>query len=160
MTSFTFWQRWLLAASLSLILFGLALACFPSSPIFGVLQHAVNESFWGTVESPTNVRRFQSWVLGAWGATIAGWGVFSFFLGRYAFPERRPWAWRGFAAGICLWYLLDTAISLLHGVVVNAIFNTLILLVFAMPLAGTWAAFFRPPPPPTAAGEGTGSPPA
>jgi len=160
MTSLVFWQRWLLAASILLILFGLALACFPSSPIFGILLRDVNDSFWGTVDTPANVRGFQSWVLGAWGATIAGWGVFALFQGRYAFLERRPWAWRGYAAGIGLWYLVDTAVSLQHGVMANAFFNTLILFVFALPLAGTWAAFFRSPPPPGDSGRGEGGQPA
>lgn len=160
MTSLVFWQRWLLAASIMLILFGLTLACFPSSPIFGILLHAVNDSFWGTVETPANVRGFQSWVLGAWGATIAGWGVFSFFLGRFAFLDRRPWAWRSYAAGICLWYLVDTAVSLQHGVLANVLLNTLILFVFVLPLAGTWAAFFRSPFLPGDPGKGEGSRPA
>ena len=41
------------------------------------------------------------------------------------------------------WYVLDTAISLYHGVFFNAALNTLILVLILLPLGFTRQAFFE-----------------
>jgi hypothetical protein len=40
-----------------------------------------------------------------------------------------------------LWYVLDTGFSLFYGVNFNALFNTALLILFAIPLAFTHKAF-------------------
>jgi hypothetical protein len=45
------------------------------------------------------------------------------------------------AASLAIWYPLDTGRSLYHRVYVNAILNTVLLVVVAVPLAFTFAEF-------------------
>jgi hypothetical protein len=48
--------------------------------------------------------------------------------------QQQSWAWRGLVVALLAWYLLDTAISLYHGVLFNVAFNSLLLILFLPPL--------------------------
>jgi hypothetical protein len=63
------------------------------------------------------------------------------FIAANAFASRQSWAWWSVAASLALWYPLDTGRSLYHRVYVNAILNTVLLVVVAVPLAFTFAEF-------------------
>ncbi|HVO71423.1 MAG TPA: hypothetical protein VMT24_15340 [Aggregatilineaceae bacterium] len=92
-------------------------------------------AFWDTksVDGPT--QDFQRWIYSALGATVAGWGVFLAFLAHTPFKRRERWARDCMAAGIGLWFVLDTAVSLYHRVYFNALaVNVPLLLIVALPL--------------------------
>jgi len=84
------------------------------------------------------VAAFQRWIYGVLGATVAGWGVFVYFLARFPFARRERWAWHCALVGILLWFTLDTGISLAAGVFFNVGLNSLIFLLAIIPLAFTW----------------------
>jgi len=142
---FLFWQRWLFIFSLLVIVFGLGMALLNRTPLFALFDRQVNPVFWGRdlLLSP-GVDAFQGWSYGVWGATMAGWGVFLAFVTRYPFRNRERWAWQCLALGLSLWYVTDTAISLSCGVVFNALFNTGILIMAALPLFFTRREFRQP----------------
>ncbi len=147
MTSFVFWQRWLFAVALVIILFGLALAFFNQTPVFDLLfNRQVDPVFWGGQGPPAESAAFQRWAYGVLGATVAGWGVFLAFIAAAPFRRRERWAWSCVALGIALWYLADTALSLANRVYFNAAFNTLLLVLVALPLVLTRRQFERPAP--------------
>jgi hypothetical protein len=75
------------------------------------------------------------------GAVVAGWGLSIAILVAYAFDSRQAWAWWAVAGGVCLWFPLDTGRSLLRRVYANAIVNTALLVVLAIPLIGTFGEF-------------------
>jgi len=144
MKSFSFWQRWLFAFSLIVIVFGLGMALLNRTPLFAIFDGQVNPVFWRADSLPAGVNPFQGWIYGVLGATMAGWGVFLAFIARYPFRNRERWAWNALLMGLSLWYLTDTAISFYFGVVFNAIFNTVIFILAILPLFFTRREFLQP----------------
>jgi hypothetical protein len=137
MSKFSFWQRWLFAVGLIVTAFGLVMAFLNGTAVFDLFNDQIDPVFWGAGAIPEAATRFRQWVYGAWGATVAGWGVFIVFIARYPFRARERWAWSCLAVGLLVWYLVDTGISLYFEVYFNAAFNTLLLGLVALPLAGT-----------------------
>ena len=143
MNAFTFWQRWLVAVGVILIIFGLALAFFNQSALFDFLfNNQINPVFWTGDSMDISAASFQRWVYGVLGATIAGWGVMVLFIVAVPFRQKESWAWICLAVGVGLWYLVDTYLSLSAGATFNAIFNTLLLALVVLPLAFTHSYFF------------------
>jgi hypothetical protein len=141
MNTFHFWQRWLTLLSWVVVLFGVGMALLNRTPIFLLFDVQVNPAFWGSAGLPFEVDRFQGWIYGIFGATMAGWGIFLVYIARYPFAQRARWAWHCLLQGLLVWYLLDTGISLSFGVFFNAIFNTVILVLLLLPLIFTRKEF-------------------
>jgi len=141
MKRFVFWQRWLLILSGIIIVFGLVMSLLSSTAFFDVLNNQVDPIFWGAQPIPTQALTFRNWVYGVTGATMAGWGVFFVFLVHYPFRRREKWAWNCILMGVLFWYVPDTSISLIHGVIFNALFNTVLLVAIALPLLMTHREF-------------------
>ncbi len=72
---------------------------------------------------------------------MAGFGLLAVFIAGNAFARGRRWAQDALAAALSLWHVLDTTISLLSGVWVNAGIDTDVLALFIVPLAMTWTQF-------------------
>jgi hypothetical protein len=145
MRSFSFWQRWLWIASLGLVVFGGAMALLNRTIVFAAFNRGIDTGFWPAA-LPEGVTAFQGWAYGAWGATVAGWGLMCALLVRHAFARREAWSWWAMAASIGVWFILDTAISAANQVWANVILNTLLLVVFALPLAATRRVCLAPRP--------------
>ncbi|MBU0493992.1 MAG: hypothetical protein KKA73_30200 [Chloroflexi bacterium] len=144
MLTFSFWQRWLLVVSFIIIVFGVAMALLNGTAVFDLLfNNQISPVFWGAETIPDVGIRFQQWIYGVLGATVAGWGVFLAFIAHYPFKAREKWAWNCVLIGLLLWYLIDTPISLYFGVVFNAVFNTLLLVLAIPPLVFTRKHFAR-----------------
>ena len=138
-TVFAFWQRWLFSVAILIVLFGLSLSFFSQSTAFDILfNNQINPVFWNNHLAPENVIAFQRWIYGVLGATVSGWGVFLAFLSRYPFKSRQRWAWNCIALGLTLWFLVDTAISIIYKVYFNALFNLALYLAGVLPLAFTY----------------------
>jgi hypothetical protein len=76
---------------------------------------------------------------GVLGAVMIGWMVALMSLILGAFGQRSTWNAITFSA--LTWYVVDTGFSLYSGVVANALFNTVFLVLFAIPLAATYGQF-------------------
>lgn len=74
---------------------------------------------------------------------MAGWGVLLAFISHFPFKAKERWAWNAVAAGIGLWYVLDTPLSAYYGVSFNLLFNTALLLLVAIPLAARRKFFVK-----------------
>jgi hypothetical protein len=135
--NFSFWQKWLFVVGLLITVFGIMMAFFNGTPLFALFNSQVDPAFWGTEGIIDNARRFQQWIYGVLGATVAGWGVFLAFIAHYPFKNREKWAWNCLVAGLLLWYLVDTAISLNFRVYFNAVFNTLLVILVMLPVIFT-----------------------
>lgn len=137
----TFWDRWLQLVAAVIVGFGLLLALLNNSGPMQVLFHRqIDPTFWPD-GPPLAAQAFRTWAYGILGATMAGWGVAIWALARTAFVRRERWARDALAAGVLIWFVLDTWLSLASGVTFNALFNTLFLLLMAPPLLATWRQF-------------------
>lgn len=141
MKGFRFWQRWLFVVGVVVALFGGVMALLNSTVIFEVFNDQIDPVFWGAESIPGAAQGFRGWVYGAWGATVAGWGIFIIYIAHYPFRKRELWAWNCLVVGLVIWYVLDTGISLYYKVYFNAVFNTLLLIVMILPLGATRSLF-------------------
>ena len=125
----------LLTLSIVIILFGSFIALLNTTSLFAPFGDEFDKAFFASGGITDPERQFQQWTYGVVGATMVGWGIFMLFIIRYAFPERKRWAWSCFLTGIVTWYVIDSGISAYHGVGANVILNTVILVLTMVPLA-------------------------
>lgn len=138
MDKFSFWQKWLFFVSLYLIIFGIFFTIFNQTHAFNLLfNDKINPCFWDAKSITPEIINFQKWIYGVLGAVIVGWGIFMAFLAYYPFAKKEKWSWNCMALGLLVWYISDTAISLVFNVYFNAMPNTIILILFALPLIFT-----------------------
>lgn len=137
-----FWQRWLFVCTLLVILFGVFLMIPGELELFEQLFNShIKRIFWNDVPITPGIINFQRWMNGVLGATMIGWGIMMAFVVRFPFRNGEKWAWNCIFWGIGSWYILDTLLSIMYLALFNAVFNTLILLLFGLPLAFTYKSF-------------------
>lgn len=134
MPGFSFWQRWLLVVGIVISVFGVVVALTSGTPLFGLFNQQIDPAFWGTSAVDSAAQRFQQWIYGVLGATIAGWGIFLTFIAREAFRRKEKWAWTCIVVGLVTWFVLDTSLSFFYGVYFNVVFNTALLILAFLPL--------------------------
>ena len=134
MAYFSFWQRWLFVVGILIAVFGILMAFLGGTSLFDVFNRQIDPVFWSASALEEGARGFQGWIYGVWGATIAGWGIFVAFIAHYPFRNRERWAWNCLVAGILVWFVLDTSLSIFHKVYFNAAFNTALLLLAMLPI--------------------------
>ncbi|MFQ5399613.1 MAG: hypothetical protein ACE5E7_08455 [Anaerolineae bacterium] len=123
--------------SLIIIVFGVFMALLNGTALFDWFNNQIDPVFWEDTAVPDNAQTFQRFIYGVLGATVAGWGVFLAFIAYCPFRQKEKWAWNCVLAGLLLWFLIDTPISLYFQVAFNAAFNTLLLVSAILPLAFT-----------------------
>lgn len=137
---FEFFRVWLLVMGSAMAVAGTAMVLIAGTSLFAVAGRLLDRPFWGGGPDETT-RRFQAWAYSVTFATMAGWGLCLAFIAANAFATRQIWAWWAIAASLAVWYPLDTGRSLFHGVYVNALLNTALLVAVAVPLAFTFGEF-------------------
>jgi hypothetical protein len=131
---------WLVCLGVGMAAAGATFVLLAGTPAFARLGRLLDAPFW-PAGSDATARRFQAWAYSVTFATMAGWGVCLAIVAANAFASREAWAWWSVAAGVAVWYPLDTGRSLLHRVYVNAALNTALLIAVAIPLALTYGEF-------------------
>ncbi len=142
-TNFTFWQRWLFLLGIVVAAFGIGMALLNGTAVFDLLDKQINPVFWDQEPLPEPAEAFQGFIYGVLGATMAGWGVFIAFIAHHPFRKRERWAWNCLLAGMLVWYIVDTLISINAQVYFNAAFNTALLLLVGLPLVFSRKHFER-----------------
>jgi hypothetical protein len=139
LTNASIWTRWLMIASLLVIAFGLCLAFFPSMPPLEPVNRQV-EAVFALEQAAPGPRAFQRWIYGAWGATIAGWGLLVFSVVRSPLRKGERWAWDALAGSLLLWYVVDSGLSFAFQITANVVLNTVFLVALGLPLLFTRSA--------------------
>ena len=120
------------------------LAFFGQSALFNVmLNQPLAAIFWPNQGIPETVLVYQAWMYGLLGAMVASWALLIAFLAHFPFKAREPSSWTCLAIAIALWFTVDTSLSLIHGVTLNAISNCVWLVLLALPLLFTKSYFFN-----------------
>ena len=137
-----FWQRWLLAITILIIIFGILLITLSESALFNWLFNNRTEAiFWPDTPITAGMIQFQRWLYGVLGTVMIGWGITMAFILAVPFHRGERWSWYSITFSIGSWYFLDTAVSIIYQATFNAVLNTLILLLFLLPLFFTWKPF-------------------
>jgi hypothetical protein len=141
MFTFSFWQKWLLVVGAGIAVFGILMALLSGTPLFDLFNRQIDPAFWGADAAGDSAKRFQQWIYGVWGATVAGWGIFVAFIARYPFAKKERWAWNCMVLGLLTWFVFDTALSLFYQVYFNVAFNAVLLVLLMLPLVVTRREF-------------------
>ena len=146
MTSFIFWQRWLVVSCFSFAGIGVAVATAGDSALFGAWNAGVAEVFGNGDALDPAAAELKSFLLGPLGGTILGSYVLCGFVAAIPFARRERWAWVAITASLLSWFVLDSTISVLHGAWFNVyLINVVTLLGQGLPLAMTAPEFWRGP---------------
>jgi hypothetical protein len=136
MKRFEFWRRWLIVLAWGMAAFGLLFAFFNQTALFDWLfNHRVNRLFFAEGIPTADAKAFQGWAYGVLGAVLAGWAAVMALIAQHGLRTKARWTWRCYAAGVGLWFLIDTAVSLYFGMWFNTMFNVVLLVFVAVPLA-------------------------
>lgn len=139
---FSFWHRWLLAASLFFTVFGIAAALAPDSILFSIWIGQIDRTFFGSeafggVITP-EAKAMRGFLMGPLGGTIAGNYLIQVFVVCVPFARREAWAWHAVLWPMLLWFCVDSLVSGLHGAWFNIfLINLTPLFVFGIPLFAT-----------------------
>jgi len=99
--------------------------------LFGPL---IDPAFWDRGVA-AEAKTFQVWVYGAWGGTVAGFGLLIAAVARHALAPGNRNLRLGVLMAVTLWFVVDTGASIKFGVWGNAIaINVPAYLALAAPL--------------------------
>lgn len=131
-----FWIRWLLAAAAGVVLFGLVLVLAPGAARqgFSLLVYASPDRIDAFGAEPVRYIGLAHAVIGG---VMFGGGTALFQVVRTLLARGDRTGWHLIALSVAAWFVPDTAYSVLSGYWPNAVLNTGLLLLFALPLWGT-----------------------
>lgn len=140
--SFEFWRRYLLVVSALFALQGASWVLMGSFDPFGFYTGLMARSFWGTETLTLEAQKVVSFTVGPLGATVAGYFLMVHMLARFALARREAWAYWTIVGALLLWFILDSAASLFHGMLANVlIVNIPCLIIMGLPLLALRRAF-------------------
>lgn len=135
---FEFWRRYMLALSVIFALQGILTALTASPDAFGIYARILSLHFWGTPAAPSEVEAFRKFILAPMGGTLAGYFVLVLYITLYPFRERKVWAHSAITAGILIWFITDSAMTIYHGAYFNMyLVNLPTLVLWGLPLLFT-----------------------
>ena len=123
-----------------MVAMGAAMAVLGGTSAMGVLNDRIDPTFWGDTAVTGPAADYRAWLFAVLGGTMAGWSAGMIVMIRRGIAHGVRWAWNAVALGLLIWYPIDTGYSLAHQVWINAIGNTVILALMAVPLAATRGA--------------------
>jgi hypothetical protein len=133
-----FWRAWMIVWLSGVMLFGLILAgaAFPASEASVVwLLETLQGQAGITPDAPL---RFS---LALMGCVSIGWAILMLWVMLMAFRggEMAPSLWRGLTVSICVWFVIDSALSAATGFGLNVIPNTALLITYLIGVVGSGA---------------------
>lgn len=90
---------------------------------------------------PAQANDYIIFAHGVLGAVMLGWGASMFLIIRGPFRRRESDGWGLLVVPMLVWFTADTGFSIYTGFWQNAILNSVLLLLFAIPLAATRRRF-------------------
>ncbi len=129
-----FWKKWLNIWSLAVALFGAILALAAFAPTDG-LARMVFELFQNPL--PDTMDLLHRFSIGLMGAVTMGWGMTLYVAFQAAHLLERadaPRIWRSITVVALIWYAVDSYISVATGYWMNAVSNTLFIILYLIPV--------------------------
>lgn len=134
------WWRWLVLVVCGVMIFSLGMVVAPNliQQFFDIMFFSSSQAHTAFGDAATSYIKF---VYGVLGAVMIGWmtTLLCILVGSFRRGERE--AWWAVATSIVVWFTIDSGLSVLTGFWQNAVFNTLFLILFVIPLAATYQHF-------------------
>jgi hypothetical protein len=132
-----FWQRWLHAWCWGIIAFGALLTACVIPALSGPARFIVDLAFWPLDGQPTLTARDAVLSLSVAGAVTLGWGVLMLGLVRDPVLSSEPRVWSLMTTALVIWFMVDSAASILAGAHVNALSNLLLTAGWVIPVVAS-----------------------
>lgn len=134
-----YWQNWLTLWAGLVTVFGLVLAGGAFTATDGMTQTLF--ALFGN-PLPADIDHHHRFAIGLMGAVTMGWGLtyFATFKALFALETTKAVPiWRLVLLGSLVWYVIDSTISVATGIWMNAVSNTLVVVLLLIPLARSGA---------------------
>ena len=132
------WKTWITLWCWAVILFGAVLATAGLPALDGIARFAFS-TIGGAEAGPDYFNppgmRFSVALMGA---VTLGWGFTILFLLPAIHAAGAP-AWRGLAGAMAIWFVIDSAFSVMTGFPMNAVSNTALVIGLLVPLLASGA---------------------
>lgn len=135
-----FWYRWLIVVTAGTALFGLEFVILPDA-----IHSLYSFLLFGTTDARSILGenyQFVTFVYGVLGAVLFGWAISLLIILLNGFRKGQSDAWLAITMSLALWYVIDSGLSVYWGFSMNAVFNTVFAVLFAIPLVATYRDFF------------------
>jgi hypothetical protein len=136
-----FWQRWLIVVTIGTLLFGLSFMLLP-----GLMQTFFNLLLFGSPDAggrfDTEATRYILFTYGILGAVMVGWMIGFLLVLTGPFRRGEQLGWNIITYSMTIWFVIDSAFSLISGFAANAALNVAFFILFAIPLAATYRHFY------------------
>lgn len=133
----TFWYRWMIIWCWCVIGFGAVLALSIFEALSAPTMLLLDLVFWPIDGEPAALSREAIFAVALAGALTMGLGAMILGLARDETLNGSPRLWRHVTAAVLVWYVVDSAVSILGGAIVNAVSNTVLLVTFLLPVLGS-----------------------
>jgi len=127
-------RRWLVFTSIIIGAFGPVFALGTMEPTLEPARLSLDILTWPIDGDITLAHAETRFLAALTGGFLLGWGVTIFCLARWVHPLAPDPVRKCVLAGLCAWFLLDSAGSIASGNATNVPFNMIVLLLAAGPL--------------------------
>ncbi|MEJ2184448.1 MAG: hypothetical protein P8Z36_00750 [Gemmatimonadota bacterium] len=135
------WDALLVGALAAAIAGGFVLVVAPDVSGLAWLNDAVSRAFFPGGSMPDGAASLRRWLYAVEGSTLMAFATLALGLALTAFRRRERWARNVLVLAVVVWFPLDTAASIIHGVWANVILNSAMALFLLLPLAALWNRF-------------------
>lgn len=137
MKKFNFYVKWLYILSITIIVFGIALAVFKNSLLSPLINDVLGSAFWTTQIADEGTIKFKNLTWSLFGAMMTCWGFLLFGIVNNSFRKQEKWAWNSILISSLGWFAIDELFSIYYQVWVNAIGNIPLFIAIIFPLIMT-----------------------
>ncbi|WP_193199869.1 hypothetical protein [Nostoc sp. MG11] len=137
---FRLWWYWLVIVTCGVTIFSISLVILPD-----FMQLFFNAMLFSSSQAHTTFDEiaysYIKFLYGILGAVMVGWSVTLLFILAGPFHRGQREAWYAMTVSVLVWFVLDSSLSISSGFWQNAVFNTMFLIFFAIPLVATYRYF-------------------
>jgi hypothetical protein len=134
MTTEKFWLTWLKISAIITTLLGVLMALFNHTNMFEIMNMFIQSTFYADTSITSSAVSLQQWMIGVFGATMAGWGIMMLYLIKHSLQNKELWAWNAMLISLIVWFSIDMVVSIHFKAFFNVLVNAIFFLQFLAPL--------------------------
>jgi len=135
--TFSFWVKYLKFISILFAAMGLMWMIVGSFDPFGMYDTAFAQSFWNRDTLPQDAQTAFRFILGPFGATMAGYFTLQYFIAKHAYAKKEIWGYNAILIAFFIWFITDTLFCINQGAFFNILFANIPCLIATLPIVFT-----------------------
>lgn len=134
-----FWHRWLVIWCWIMLGFGAMFAALALPALSGPALMMIDVVDWPYDGNPSALDRHATVGFALLGCVMLGWGTLTLAIVQDRQMAQEPRVWRMLTVSMLVWYVTDSAASVVLGVPLNAVSNSVFLVTFLLPVLASGA---------------------